>query len=147
MKLRRNKLLVEPPAGASSDIAFILIVFFLVCASVQPEQGRPQEIPKTEEEPDKKEKNKNPEVELTRTLVILNGDPLKYKSIESQDKSFVSLLKPLLAGKQNPGDRVVMLKSRKDVSYERWIKFTGLIEKAGGIVTLQLEEEQVQVVN
>ena len=40
-----------------------------------------------------------------------------------------------------------MLKSRKDVSYERWIQFTGLIEKAGGIVTLQLEEEQVQVVN
>ena len=140
MKLRRNKLLAEPPAGASSDIAFILIVFFLVCASVQPEQGRPQEIPKTEEEPDKKEKNKNPEVELTRTVVILNGDALK-------DKSFVSSLKPLLVGKQNPGDRVVMLKSRKDVTYERWIRFTGLIEKAGGIVTLQLEEEQVQVVN
>ena len=145
MKLRRNKLLSEPPAGASSDIAFILIVFFLVCASVQPEQGRPQEIPKTEEEPDKKEKNKNPEVELTRTLVILNGDPLEKD--QSKDKSFVSLLKPLLAGKQNPGDRVVILKSRKDVSYERWIRFTGLIEKAGGIVTLQLEEEQVQVVN
>ena len=145
MKLRRNKLLVEPPAGASSDIAFILIVFFLVCASVQPEQGRPQEIPKTEEEPDKKEKNKNPEVELTRTLVILNGDPLEKD--QSKDKSFVSLLKPLLAGKQNPGDRVVMLKSKSDVSYERWIRFTGLIEKAGGIVTLQLEEEQVQVVN
>ena len=28
-----------------------------------------------------------------------------------------------------------------------WIIDTGLIEKAGGIVTLQLEEEQVQVVN
>ena len=140
MKLRRNKLLSEPPAGASSDIAFILIVFFLVCASVQPEQGRPQEIPKTEEEPDKKEKNKNPEVELTRTVVILNGDAMK-------DKSFESRLNPLLAGKQNLGDRVVMLKSHKDVSYERWILFIGLIEKAGGIVTLQLEEEQVQVVN
>ena len=140
MKLRRNKLLAEPPAGASSDIAFILIVFFLVCASVQPEQGRPQEIPKTEEEPDKQEENKNPEVELTRTVVILNGDPLK-------DKSFEPRLNSLLADKQNPGDRVVMLKSRKDESYERRILFTGLIEKAGGIVTLQLEEEKVQVVN
>ena len=133
-------MLAEPPAGASSDIAFILIVFFLVCASVQPEQGRPQEIPKTEEEPDRKEESKNPEVELTRTLVILNGDPLK-------DKSFESRIIDLLSGKQNDEDRIVMLKSRKDVSYERWIKFTGLVEKAGGIVTLQLEEEQVQVVN
>ena len=140
MKLRRNKLLAEPPAGASSDIAFILIVFFLVCASVQPEQGRPQEIPKTEEEPENKEENKNPEVELTRTIVILNGDPLS-------DKAFPPRLNGLLAGKREPGDRVVMLKSKPDVSYERWILFTGLIEKAGGIVTLQLEEEQVQVVN
>ena len=140
MKLRRNKLLSEPPAGASSDIAFILIVFFLVCASVQPEQGRPQEIPKTEEEPDKKEKNKNPEVELTRTVVILNGDPLT-------DQSFPPRLNGLLAGKDKAEDKVIMLKSRKDVSYERWIEYTGLIEKAGGIVTLHLEEEQTRIVN
>jgi len=140
MKLRRNKLLVEPPAGASSDIAFILIVFFLVCASVQPEQGRPQEIPKTEEEPEKKEEKKNPEVVLERTRVKLNGDPLT-------DKAYQTRLDGLLAGKREPEDRVVMLKSKSEVSYERWIKFTGLIEKAGGIVTLQLEEEQVQVVN
>ena len=99
MKLRRNKLLSEPPAGASSDIAFILIVFFLVCASVQPEQGRPQLIPKTEEEPDTQEKNKNPEVELTRTVVILNGDPLT-------DKSFPLRLNNLLAGKQKTEDKV-----------------------------------------
>lgn len=140
MKLRRNKLLVEPPAGASSDIAFILIVFFLVCASVQPEQGRPQEIPKTEEEPDKKEQSQNPEVELTRTVVILNGDPVA-------DKTFQPRLSALLARKDKPEDKVVMLKSRKDVSYERWISFMSQIEKAGGIVTLQLEEEHAHVVN
>ena len=122
MKLRRNKLLVEPPAGASSDIAFILIVFFLVCASVQPEQGRPQEIPKSEEEPDKKNQSQNPEVELTR-------------------------LASLLARKERQEDKVVVLKSRKDVPYERWINVTGLIEQAGGVVTLQLEEEQAHIVN
>ena len=34
MKLRRQSLLTEPPASATSDIAFILIIFFLV---VEPE--------------------------------------------------------------------------------------------------------------
>ena len=34
MKLQRGKVLVDPPASASSDIAFILIIFFLVCAAV-----------------------------------------------------------------------------------------------------------------
>ena len=140
MKLRRNKLLVEPPAGASSDIAFILIVFFLVCASVQPEQGRPQEIPKSEEEPDKQAQSQNTKVELTRTAVILNDDPVP-------SKSFGPRLASILERKKRVEDKVVLLKSRKDVTYERWIDFTGIIEKAGGIITLQMEEEQTQLVD
>ena len=39
MKLKRGKMLVDPPDCASSDIAFTLIIFFLVCAAVQPETG------------------------------------------------------------------------------------------------------------
>ena len=140
MKLRRNKLLVEPPAGASSDIAFILIVFFLVCASVQPEQGRPQEIPKSEEKPNKQEQSQNPKVELTRTAVILNDDPVT-------NKSFGPRLASILKRKTRVEDKVVLLKSRKDVTYERWIDVTGIIEKAGGIITLQIEEEQTQLVD
>ena len=31
MKLKRGKMLIDPPASASSDIALILIIFFLVC--------------------------------------------------------------------------------------------------------------------
>ena len=49
MKLKRGKMLIDPPASASSDIAFILIIFFLVCAAVQPETGLAQILPKTEE--------------------------------------------------------------------------------------------------
>ena len=50
MKIRRQMLLTEPPASATSDIAFILIIFFLVCASVEPEEGRQQIIPKNEQD-------------------------------------------------------------------------------------------------
>jgi len=133
MKLRRNKLLVEPPAGASSDIAFILIVFFLVCASVQPEQGRPQEIPESEETTEKKDQSQNPEVVLTRTEIELNKKEISKKSFG-----------PSLAKKLNElkDDKVVVLKSSKDVSYERWIEITGIIEKVGGIVTLEVKEEK-----
>ena len=44
-------LLVEAPQSAATDIAFILIIFFLVCASVQPDTGRDQLIPRSEEQP------------------------------------------------------------------------------------------------
>ena len=52
MKLKRGKMLIDPPASASSDIAFILIIFFLVCAAIQPETGLAQILPKTEEKKD-----------------------------------------------------------------------------------------------
>ena len=52
MKIQRRPLLVEPPSSAATDIAFILMIFFLVCASVQPGTGREQTIPRSEEEED-----------------------------------------------------------------------------------------------
>ena len=79
MKLRRNKLLAEPPAGASSDIAFILIVFFLVCASVQPEQGRPQEIPKTEGRTGQAGREQEP-----RSRAYPYGRHSQWRSLEGQ---------------------------------------------------------------
>ena len=137
--MRRNKLLVAPPAGDSSDIAFILIIFFLVCASVQPELGRSQEIPKSEEEPEKEDQSENPEVELTRTAIILHGDPVA-------DATFAPRMASVIGRLERPEDKVVLLKSRKDVPYDRWISVTGIIEQAGGTITLQIEEEQAEIV-
>ena len=59
MKIRRrsSNLLVEPPSSATGDIAFNLIVFFLVCASVQPDSGRRQVLPRSEETEQKQEKD------------------------------------------------------------------------------------------
>ena len=82
MKLRRrNNLLVEPPSAATGDIAFNLIVFFLVCASVQPDSGRKQSIPKSESKTEKQQQSENIEVSITRTAAAINGsdaflDPL-----------------------------------------------------------------------
>ena len=52
----------------------------------------------------------------------------------------------VIARLERPEDKVVLLKSRKDVSYERWITVTGIIEQAGGTITLQVEEEQAEIV-
>ncbi|MEM7394408.1 MAG: biopolymer transporter ExbD [Verrucomicrobiota bacterium] len=135
MKLKRSKLLTEPPHSATSDIAFILIVFFLVCASVQPDSGRPQTIPKSEEEPDKDNQSKNIEVQITRSAVILDGSPLTLDKFRPRILS-------VLAEKDREEDRVVLVKSKQDTPYSQWILVTGVIEEAGGIITLQIEEER-----
>jgi biopolymer transport protein ExbD len=139
MRLQRsNKLLIEPPSCATGDIAFNLIVFFLVCASTEPDSGRRQEIPRSDQQQQQQEKNQNIEVYLERTTVSINGQKTKQAD-------FLSQVKRLLAGKTTPEEKVVVVKSTKDTSYEHWIAVTSMITEAGGTVTLQLEEEQTVV--
>ena len=139
MNLQRRELLVEPPATAAPDIAFILIVFFLVCASVQPDTGRPQDIPRSVETPQKEDQSQNIELSLTEKTLLLNGELLPFEKLEAR-------LSQLLAGKESESDRVVIVKSAAETTYQRWIATTMAIESVGGIVTIQMEQEEVNVV-
>lgn len=133
--------MIEPPASATGDIAFNLIVFFLVCASVQPDSGRKQTIPKAEQTKQQEQKNENVEVILTRQTAAINGT---FMSIAQFDRQ----IRTILAGKRRQEEKVVVVKSRKDVAYSHWIDITSRIEDAGGIITLQLEEErEIQIPN
>jgi biopolymer transport protein ExbD len=131
----RRQLLVEPPASATGDIAFNLIVFFLVCASVQPDSGIKQSIPSSEEVEEESQQSENIEVMLTRSAVAINGNFVRMNQ-------FVPQLQRLLADKTRDEQRVVVVKSRKDVPYHHWIAVTSRIEEAVGIITLQIEEER-----
>jgi biopolymer transport protein ExbD len=134
---RRRKLMVEPPSSATGDIAFNLIVFFLVCASVQPDSGRQQTLPRSEQET--QEQSENIEVQLGRNTVMLNGNILRQQD-------FDAVLKRALNGKTRQEDRVVIVKSKADTPYYHWVVVTEMIESAGGIVTIQTEEEQQVIV-
>ncbi len=139
MKARRpSKLLVEPASSASGDIAFNLIVFFLVCASVQPDAGRRQTLPRSEQNKEQKQDIENIEVQLTRTTALINGAVVT-------DASFVAQLKNLFSTRPRIEDRVVVVKSKKETPYHLWIHYTEMIEESGGVITIQTEEEQVIV--
>ena len=132
MKLHRGKMLVDPPASASSDIAFILIIFFLVCAAVQPETGISQVLPRTEAKEDKRDQSKNIEVSITPTSIVLNGSPLQLPE-------FTKRITAALAEKQREADRIVVVKSAPDTPYPTWMKVSQAIDNAGGVLTLEME--------
>ncbi|MEZ6091090.1 MAG: biopolymer transporter ExbD [Pirellulaceae bacterium] len=138
---RKNKLLIEPASVATGDIAFNLIVFFLVCASTQPDTGRRQDLPRSEQTNQNKLETKNTELALTRSraIVMLNGDPVKMEELASR-------LKKSLAGKTVPEDRIVVIKSANDVPYEHWIRVTTLVQDLGAGITIQREEVRTVMV-
>ncbi len=136
MKLRRNNnFLIEPASAATGDIAFNLIVFFLVCASTQPDSGRKQILPRSENQQKQTEQTENLEVSIDRNSVSVNTEKIPLTD-------FPSRIKRKLQGKAKPEDRIVVVKSTKDVPYHHWIAITGAIEEGGGVITLQLEEER-----
>jgi len=134
MRLRsRLAPLVDVPTVASGDIAFNLIIFFLISASQGTTTGRPQELPKAEAQKTKEQQTENIELALARGQVRVNGEPVKIDRL-------AAALKAKLAGKKRAGDRVVVVKSVGDVPYQWWIQATTAVEQAGGLVTLQIEE-------
>jgi biopolymer transport protein ExbD len=137
---RQNKLLAEPAAVATGDIAFNLIVFFLVCASTQPDSGRKQDLPSSEKTKAAQEV-KNVELGLTRTrsVVSLNGDPIKTSELHDR-------LRRILEGKKRAEDRIIVVKSKSDVPYDHWIAVTSVIQESGASITIQREEEQTVAV-
>ena len=138
MKLERRlgKLLVEPAAVATGDIAFNLIVFFLVCASTQPDSGRRQDLPSSEKVK-QEQKTENILVALSQSdkIVTVNGDQVKTPELPAR-------LGRLLQGKTRPEDRVVVVKSDPNTPYTHWISVTTQIQDAGGSITIQREEER-----
>ncbi len=136
-----KKLLVEPAAVATGDIAFNLIVFFLVCASTQPDTGKRQDLPSSEKTQQVETKSENIELALTRTrsVVTVNGDPVKTGELPAR-------LRRLLQSKRRPEDRVVVVKSKPDVPYDHWIATTALIQDLGASITIQREEERIVIV-
>jgi biopolymer transport protein ExbD len=124
-----------------TDLAFNLLIFFVVCASsAQEQKGKPQQVPSTQSEGKPNDsKPQNIEVAITRTTVSLNGADVPLAELEKK-------VAVLLANKTRQEDRIVELKSAKDTPYSKWIQVTGAIEQAGGVVTLQVEVDKDVVV-
>lgn len=130
-----------------TDLAFNLLIFFVVLASDQPDQkGRPQQVPGSKEEKEmSKEQPQEIAVSITRTTAALNGQVIDQ--LDKNDKAPAKMalgakIKELLTNKSKPEERKVIVSHDKDTPYWWWIKVTGQIESAGGIMTLVLESER-----
>ena len=123
-----------------TDLAFNLLIFFVVCASsAQEQKGRPQQVPSTQGEKSAETKPQNVEVAITRTTVSLNGADVPLAELKNK-------VAVLLANKARPEDKIVEVKSAKDTPYSMWIRVTGAIEEAGGVVALQVEVDKEVIV-
>ena len=131
MKLKRKERgSSEIDVGSFSDIAFLLIIFFILTTTFTKIAGNKIEIPSGSSEAS--------EVEQKQIAVTLSAESILYgedaKNI-SIDELRVALAKEKFETKE-PDDRMVILEADGEVLYERYFQVVMAISDADGVLTL-----------
>ena len=118
----------EIPTGTFSDIAFLLIIFFLVAASLTQVKTITADLPSGEKST-QTQSEKTPIVNLRGSEIFLND---KKVSLEGLDDRLAALELP----EKEPADRVIMLESANGTPYERYFQALATISANGGVVAI-----------
>jgi biopolymer transport protein ExbD len=135
MQLRRkSRREVDLDLTAFSDIAFLLIIFFLVATTFIHNTGTPLEIP-TGTSDKEESQDKITTIDVTPEKILYNG--------ESESIDMPALRTLLLKegfGTRPAKERMVMIQSASEVECERYYQIVTAISQAGGVLAM-LEEE------
>lgn len=116
-KTRRNAAAVN--AGSMADIAFLLLIFFLVTTTIQEDKGVLVRLPVWEEEPP---------VELVAdndvlSVIINSADQLLVEDRESSIADIPNLLRDhVLSPQRKPTNAVISLLHDRGTSYESYLR-------------------------
>lgn len=123
----------EIPTGSFSDIAFLLIIYFLVATTLLKVKSITADMPSGEKTA-QAQSDKTPIVNLRGAEIFFNDKPVSITDLEAR------LVALDLAGK-DPSQRVIMLESARGTPYESYFRALAAISKNGGIVALVEEEK------
>lgn len=120
------------PLDSFSDIAFLLIIFFILTTQIQKVTGFSTELP-AGETTEAKQVDKTPNVGLHGSSITLNDSSMSLEQLGSELKALK------LAEKTDDSARVVLLDAAKDVDYQRYFEVMAVISAAGGVIGILKE--------
>lgn len=131
---RRHKEDVRIDVGAFADVAFLLIIFFILTTAVTVTQGTLLDLPQGEEK-QREDKPKNIQIQLAGTDILYGerGEALALPELR------LRLERADLPARAET-NRVVILSAKADVPYSTYFSVVNAIHGAGGILAI-LEED------
>ncbi len=134
---RQTRGASEINMGPFADIAFLLIIFFILATSLIRPMGRLVSMP-TAAEAKEKEKTENLTIDVRQQELLFGRDE---KSLEPVDiDQLRQNLMALDLPQQPDKERMVVVNLADGVKFERFYQVIAAISRAGGVVTL-IEEE------
>ncbi|MEZ4875414.1 MAG: biopolymer transporter ExbD [Flavobacteriaceae bacterium] len=154
--MKRSKILPEIHAGSMADIAFLLLIFFLVSTTLPNEQGIVRTLPPNCETGDcsahiieqnifRIQLNKQDELMVNGELIPIRELPKRLTEfIDNNGDRTCNYCQgaSLETGSQNPTKAIVSLTTARESSYKEYIAVQGIIS----MVYLELREQYIRKV-
>lgn len=121
------------PTDSLSDVAFLLIIFFILTTSIRQLTGFVTELPAAEKAT-AQQTEKTPTVQLRDAELRFNDQVVDTATLRAR------LFSLNLAGRREE-ERIVVVETSGKVDYQRYFETLAAISGAGGIVGLLTEEE------
>ncbi|MFK7790697.1 MAG: ExbD/TolR family protein [Phycisphaeraceae bacterium] len=123
----------EIPTGSFADIAFLMIIYFLVATTLVKVKSITADLPTGEKQADA-QIDKTPTLNLRDEEIIFNDNPVSLAELNSR-------LAALKLPDQEPGKRIIMLEATDETPYEIYFHALAAISSNGGVVALVEEED------
>ena len=114
----------EVNSSSMADIAFLLLVFFLVTTTIATDKGIPMVLPPKSEQQDEvklKEKNIFKVLINSKDQMLVEGEPLEVESIRDDCIEFLNNYGKDPRSSDSPKDAVVSIKADRGTSYEKYL--------------------------
>lgn len=126
MPKKKDRGVPEINAGSMADIAFLLLIFFLVTTTIGADKGINMLLPpkKTEETPpvDLKDRNVFKVIVNSRNQLLVEDEPMTIESLRKEAKRFLANngADPTLS--ESPEKAVISLKTDRGTTYEVYLR-------------------------
>ena len=131
-KGKRRASLDDLPLASFSDIAFLLIIYFIVVTTLVKTRGVQLDIPAGEKSQAAEDQTNT--VNLDEDRIAFNGDVVDLAALHERLKDLK------LAEAATANDRVVIIEATDATVYDTWFQVCAMIRDEGGVVAF-LEQE------
>lgn len=130
---RRKRDDVDVNASSMADIAFLLLIFFLVTTTIASDKGLPILLPpKNETEQEIKLNQRNVFVVLMNSSdkLLVEGEPMDIKNLKESTKQFLTNNGENPDLSDSPKDAVVSIKADRGTSYDLYVAVLDQVKAA-----------------
>lgn len=132
---RKETKELEIPTDSVSDIAFLLIIFFILTTTLSKLSGFTAELPSADasQKQATKTDTKTPSVQLAGGKLLFNEQEVSLQTLQDR-------LLDLRLGSKEGEEKVVLLEAGGKVEYQTYYAAMAAISTAGGVVAIVEEE-------